>query len=145
MTNLSHFNLIKIRYPLQKLAEICISVIVKLHGISPSIISDRDQRFTSRIWESLQEFLGTKLSIFYASKLWKYIPDPSYVIPLDDVQVRDNLSVETSPLQIEDQEVKHLRGKEISLVKVMSGGCGGGRLMLELESKMKGLYPELFP
>lgn len=61
MTILSHFNLIKISYLLQKLVKICISVIVKLHGISPSIILDRDQRFTSRIWESLQEALGTKL------------------------------------------------------------------------------------
>ena len=38
---------------------------------------------------------------------------------MDDVQVRDNLSVETVHVRIEDCEMKKLRGKEISLVKVI--------------------------
>ncbi|CAJ2638266.1 unnamed protein product [Trifolium pratense] len=38
-------------------------MIVRLHGIPTSIISDRDPRFTSRFWESLQEALGTKLRL----------------------------------------------------------------------------------
>ncbi|CAJ2637692.1 unnamed protein product [Trifolium pratense] len=46
-----------------KLAEIYVEQIVKLHGIPTSIISDRDPRFTSRFWESLQEALGTKLRL----------------------------------------------------------------------------------
>ncbi|CAJ2642437.1 unnamed protein product [Trifolium pratense] len=46
-----------------KLAEIYVEQIVKLHGISSSIVSDRDPRFTSRFWESLQEALGTKLRL----------------------------------------------------------------------------------
>ncbi|MCI68228.1 retrotransposon protein, partial [Trifolium medium] len=41
-----------------KLAKIYVEQIVKLHGIPSSIISDRDPRFTSRFWESLQEALG---------------------------------------------------------------------------------------
>lgn len=52
--------IIKISFSLQKLDEIYISVIVKLHGISLSIVSDRDSRFTFRFLESLQEALGTK-------------------------------------------------------------------------------------
>lgn len=35
-------------------------MIVKLHGIPSSIVSDRDPRFTSRFWESLQKDLGTQ-------------------------------------------------------------------------------------
>ncbi|CAJ2642459.1 unnamed protein product [Trifolium pratense] len=46
-----------------KLAEIYVEQIVKLHGIPSSIVSDRDPRFTSRFWESLQEALGTKLRL----------------------------------------------------------------------------------
>ena len=56
------------------------------------------------------------------SQLRKYLADPSDVIPRDDVQVRDNLTVETLPLRIEDREVKKLRGKVIPLVKVVWGG-----------------------
>jgi transposase InsO family protein len=44
-----------------KLAEIYIDQIVRLHGIPSSIVSDRDPRFTSMFWESLQVALGTKL------------------------------------------------------------------------------------
>lgn len=48
LTKLSHFLSIKTRYPLQKLAELYIEKIVSLCGISSSIVSDRDLRFTLR-------------------------------------------------------------------------------------------------
>lgn len=59
--------------------------------------------------------------------------------------MRDNLTFETSPLQIKDREVKHLRDKEIDLVKVLWGRPAGGSVMWELESQMKDSYLELFP
>ena len=62
----------------------------------------------------------------------------------DDVQVRDNLTVETLPLRIEDRKVKQLRGKEIPLVKVVWGEVTGESLTWELESKMQESYHELF-
>ena len=71
--------------------------------------------------------------------------DPSHVIQEDDVEVRDNLTVEALPLRIDDREVKQLRGKEIVLVKVILSGPAGGSITWELESKMKESYPELFP
>ncbi|CAK8530350.1 unnamed protein product [Lathyrus sativus] len=41
-------------------------------------------------------------------KLRKYIPDPSHVIQMDDVQVRDDLTVEVLPVQIDEREAKQL-------------------------------------
>ena len=49
-------------YSLDKLADLYISEIVRLHGIPISIISDRDPRFTSRFWGKLQEALGIRLN-----------------------------------------------------------------------------------
>ena len=49
-------------YSLDKLAELYIKEIVRLHEILISIISDRDTRFTSRFWGKLQEALGTPLN-----------------------------------------------------------------------------------
>ena len=49
-------------YSLDKLEELYIKEIVRLHGIPGSIISDRDRRFTSRFWGKLQETLGTQLN-----------------------------------------------------------------------------------
>ena len=35
--------------------------VVRLHGVPKSIVSDRDTRFTSKFWKSLQDALGTRL------------------------------------------------------------------------------------
>jgi len=63
LTKLAHFIPINISFPVAQLAEIYIHNIVKLHGVPSSIVSDRDTRFTSRFWKSLQEVLGSKLRL----------------------------------------------------------------------------------
>ena len=46
---------------LDKLAQLYMEDIVRLHGVPLSIVSDRDPRFTSRFWSSLQDVMGTRL------------------------------------------------------------------------------------
>ncbi|KAA3480700.1 integrase [Gossypium australe] len=58
----AHFIPVRIDYSLDKLAKLYISEIVRLHGVTVSIISDRDLRFTSRFWKKLHEALGTRLN-----------------------------------------------------------------------------------
>ena len=47
-------------------------------------------------------------------------------------------------MRIKGREVKRLRGKEITLVKVVWHGATAESLTWELESKMLESYPELF-
>ncbi|KAL0287149.1 UNVERIFIED_CONTAM: Transposon Ty3-I Gag-Pol polyprotein [Sesamum calycinum] len=61
LTKSTHFLPIQLGDSLDKLAELYVSKIVRLHGVPVSIMSDRDPRFTSHFWESLQRALGTKL------------------------------------------------------------------------------------
>lgn len=61
LTKSAHFIPINITYSMERLAEIYIKEIVKLHGIPSSIVSDRDPRFTSKFWQGLQSALGTNL------------------------------------------------------------------------------------
>ncbi|KAK5773358.1 hypothetical protein PVK06_049664 [Gossypium arboreum] len=61
LTKSAHFIPVHTDYSLDKLAELYVSQIVRLHGVPISIVSDRDPRFTSRFWKKLQEALGTKL------------------------------------------------------------------------------------
>ncbi|KAK4385928.1 Transposon Ty3-I Gag-Pol polyprotein [Sesamum angolense] len=61
LTKSAHFLPIRLGDSLDKLAELYVEEIVRLHGVSVSIVSDRDPRFTSRFWGSLQGALGTKL------------------------------------------------------------------------------------
>ena len=64
-------------------------------------------------------------NVFHVSQIHKYINDPSHMVNLDVVQVKENLAHETLPLRIKDMRTKHLRGKEILLVKVIWGGASG--------------------
>ena len=61
LTKSAHFLPIRCVITLRQLAEKYIAEIVPLYGVPVSIVSDRDPRFTSRFWESLQKALGTKL------------------------------------------------------------------------------------
>ena len=63
LTKSAHFLAVRTDYSLEKLAELYISEIVRLHGVPSSIISDRDPRFTSRFWNKFQEALGSRLHL----------------------------------------------------------------------------------
>ncbi|CAJ2644784.1 unnamed protein product [Trifolium pratense] len=52
---------VKVTDTAEKLTDIYIAEIVKLHGIPSSIVSDRDPKFTSHFWKTLHDALGTKL------------------------------------------------------------------------------------
>ena len=54
------------------------------------------------------------------------------------------MTYEIFPLRIEDRRTKQLRGKEISLVKVIWGGASGEDATWELESQMRETNPSLF-
>ena len=41
------------------LSKLYVREIMRLHGVPLSIVSDRDSRFTSQFWRSLQKALGT--------------------------------------------------------------------------------------
>nr|GFB74411.1 putative reverse transcriptase domain-containing protein [Tanacetum cinerariifolium] len=49
--------------PLEKLAKLYLKEVVARHGIPVSIICDRDPRFASRFWRTLQKALGTSLDM----------------------------------------------------------------------------------
>nr|GFC80361.1 putative reverse transcriptase domain-containing protein [Tanacetum cinerariifolium] len=49
--------------PMDKLARIYLKKVVTRHEIPVSIISDRDLRFASNFWRSLQNALGTRLDM----------------------------------------------------------------------------------
>ncbi|GKB37322.1 putative reverse transcriptase domain-containing protein [Tanacetum coccineum] len=50
-------------YKMDRLARLYLNEIVARHGVPISILSDRDCRFTSRFWQSMQEALGTRLDM----------------------------------------------------------------------------------
>ncbi|GKF96648.1 putative reverse transcriptase domain-containing protein, partial [Tanacetum coccineum] len=55
--------------PIEKLARMYLKEVVTSHGIPVSTICDRDPRFASKIWRSLQKALGTNLDMSTAYHL----------------------------------------------------------------------------
>nr|GEY92186.1 putative reverse transcriptase domain-containing protein [Tanacetum cinerariifolium] len=63
LTKSAHFIPMLEDYKMDRLARLHLNEIVARHGVSISIISDRDSRFTSRFWQSMQEALRTQLDM----------------------------------------------------------------------------------
>ncbi|GJY56745.1 putative reverse transcriptase domain-containing protein [Tanacetum coccineum] len=63
LTKVTNFLVTRKDYSMEKLARLYIDEIVARHGVSVSIILDRDGQFTSRFWQTLQKALGTRLDM----------------------------------------------------------------------------------
>ena len=63
MTMSSRFYAFKTIYSAEDYANIYITEIVRFHGVSLSIISDRDPQLTSHFWKSFQNGFGTQVNL----------------------------------------------------------------------------------
>jgi hypothetical protein len=61
LTKVAHFIPVRTKYSGDKLAQLYVDNIVKLHGVTSKIVSDRGTQFTSKFWKRLHEAMGTKL------------------------------------------------------------------------------------
>jgi hypothetical protein len=61
LTKIAHFIPVSTTYKVVQYAELYISHVVRYHGISKTIISDRGSIFVAHFWEQIHECLGTHL------------------------------------------------------------------------------------
>ena len=59
LTKSAHFLAVRMTFTLKELCRLYIREIVRLHGVTVSIVSDRDPRFTTHFWKSFQKAMGT--------------------------------------------------------------------------------------
>ena len=52
LTKTAHFLLFNTKWSVAKLTRYYVREVVRLHSVPASIVSDRDDRFTSRFWQS---------------------------------------------------------------------------------------------
>ncbi|KAJ8770623.1 hypothetical protein K2173_021270 [Erythroxylum novogranatense] len=74
----------------------------------------------------------------------RYRSDPSHVIQVSDIQLRDDLSYEEIPVAILDTKEKVLRNKTVQLVKVLWRNHAVEEATWEPLDAMKEKYPGLF-
>ena len=53
LSKYAHFMALKEGYTVRAVAELFFTNVVKLHGVSKSIVSDHDKVFTSQFWRHL--------------------------------------------------------------------------------------------
>ncbi|CAA7046066.1 unnamed protein product, partial [Microthlaspi erraticum] len=63
LTKSAHFLAVKKTDGADRLAQMYMDEIVRLHGVPASIISDRDSKFTSLFWKAFQKAMGTKVNL----------------------------------------------------------------------------------
>ncbi|KAA3461601.1 reverse transcriptase [Gossypium australe] len=83
-------------------------------------------------------------NVFHVLMLRGYRSDPSQVIPSTKIEIRPDMTYEEEPIKILIREVKQLRNKSISLVKVLWKQHGVEEATWELKEAMREQYPNLF-
>jgi hypothetical protein len=62
LTKAAHFILVKLTHKAANIVDVYMREIATLHGITKTIVSDRDPKFTSKFWKGLFNGFGTNLN-----------------------------------------------------------------------------------
>ncbi|GKD89833.1 putative reverse transcriptase domain-containing protein [Tanacetum coccineum] len=92
----------------------------------------------------LLEKLSRVHSTFHVSNLKKCLADEPLAIPLDEIQVDDNMHFIEEHVEVIDREVKHLKQSHILIVKVHWNSRRGPEFTWEREDQMQKKYLHLF-
>ncbi|XP_049348533.1 uncharacterized protein LOC125813085 [Solanum verrucosum] len=81
--------------------------------------------------------------VFHISMLKKCLGDPSLIVPVENIGIRDNLSYVEILVQILDRQIRKLRTKEVASVKVLWRTKFVKQAIWEAEEDMKKRYLHL--
>ncbi|XP_070017533.1 uncharacterized protein [Nicotiana sylvestris] len=82
--------------------------------------------------------------VFHVSMLKRVVGYPSSIMPVETIEVNEELSYEEVPVAILDRQVPKLRNKEIASVKVLWQNRQVEEATWEAEDEMKKKCPHLF-
>nr|GFB44248.1 putative reverse transcriptase domain-containing protein [Tanacetum cinerariifolium] len=76
--------------------------------------------------------------------LKKCLAEPDVQVPLDEIEIDENLHFVEEPNEIVERDVKKLRRRRIPLVKVRWNSRQRAEYTWELEDQLRKKYPHLF-
>ncbi|GJS83792.1 putative reverse transcriptase domain-containing protein [Tanacetum coccineum] len=82
--------------------------------------------------------------MFHVSNLKKCLAEPNVQVPLDEIEIDENLRFVEEPIEIVEQDVKKLKRRRIPLVKVRWNSRQGAEYTWEREDQFRKKYPNLF-
>ena len=92
---------------------------------------------------ALPPHLANLHNVFNVSQLWKYIAISTHVLEADDVQFKEDLTLDMNLVRILDSQVKNLIGKEIQTTKALWDKVTQ-EVTWEMEDLMRKSYPHFF-
>ncbi|GJZ61819.1 putative reverse transcriptase domain-containing protein [Tanacetum coccineum] len=81
---------------------------------------------------------------FHVSNLKKCLAESDVRVPLDEIEIDENLCFVEEPIEIVDRDVKKLKRRRIPLVKVRWNSWQGAEYTWEREDQFQKKYPHLF-
>ena len=111
--------------------------------IGPYKIVDRIGKVAYKV--ELPAELSNVHPIFHVSMLKKSIGNSVVIDPSESWGIQDSLSYEEIPVEVFDFQVRRLRNKEVSLVKVLWRNQSVESATWEDKADMRAKYPHLFP
>nr|GEX19919.1 putative reverse transcriptase domain-containing protein [Tanacetum cinerariifolium] len=82
--------------------------------------------------------------MFHVSNLKKFLAEPDVQVPLDEIEIDENLHFVEEPIEIVERDVKKLKQRRIPLVKVLWNSRQGVEYTWEREVQFRKKYPHLF-
>ena len=93
---------------------------------------------------ALPPSLSSVHEVFHVSMLRKYTPDSTHIVDWAELVVDVDGTFEEGPVRIMDRREQVLRGKSVSLVKVLWQHRGVEEVTWECEDTVRANYPFLF-
>ncbi|GJW88798.1 putative reverse transcriptase domain-containing protein [Tanacetum coccineum] len=81
---------------------------------------------------------------FHVSNLKKCLAEPDVQVPLDEIEIDENLRFVKEPIEIVERDVKKLKRRRITLVKVRWNSRQGVEYTWEREDQFRKKYTNLF-
>ncbi|GKE80042.1 putative reverse transcriptase domain-containing protein [Tanacetum coccineum] len=82
---------------------------------------------------------------FHVSNLKKCLAELDVQVPLDEIEIDENLRFVEEPIEIVERDVKKLKRRRIPLVKIRWKSRQGAEYTWEREDQFRKKYPNLFP
>ncbi|GJT73013.1 reverse transcriptase domain-containing protein [Tanacetum coccineum] len=93
---------------------------------------------------SMAGMLSCVHDTFHVSNLKKCLAEPDVQVPLDEIEIDENLRFVEEPIEIVERDVKKLKRRRIPLVKVRWNSRQGAEYTWEREDQFRKRYPNLF-
>ncbi|GJU35436.1 putative reverse transcriptase domain-containing protein [Tanacetum coccineum] len=162
LTKSAHFLPIREDYKTEKLARIYIKRDhTQEHGvplIGPELVQEttekifqiKERLITARsrqknLADKRRKPLELKDTFHVVQNLKKCLAEPDVQVPLDEIEIDENLRFVEEPIEIVERDVKKLKRRRIPLVKVRWNSRQGAEYTWEREDQFRKKYPNLFP